>query len=470
MNTAFLVGLSLLTFAKGVAVAAFISRADYGVWGIIVVSLGTLLWLKQFGVGDKFIQQDDEDQEAAFQKAFTLELTSTGVMVLVLAAVVPLYCWLYGEWVLLAPGLVYVLLIMPAGVLRAPLWIYYREMRFFRQRALQAVEPVVGVVVTLGLAIAGVGFWSLVIGLLVGSWAAAVAALWSSPYRLRLRWERVTLRIYWSFSWPLFVVGGTSMVIAQSATIAVEAKLGLAGVGAIALAANITQLTNRVSGLVTGTLYPAICAIKDKTDVLYESFVKSNRLALMWAVPFGVGLTLFSDDLVTYALGERWRPAVGLLQVYGATAAVAHIGFNWDAYFRARSDTRPMAVASTLAMVAFLGVGIPLVLTHGLTGLAIGVAVQAAVHLACRIFYLKRLFADFRFVRHAMRAAVPTVVAALVVLAVRAAGPDEATATLAALELALYAAVTGLVTVLFERRLLREAAGYLLPRVATPAA
>jgi len=44
----------------------------------LFISLGTLYWLKNIGVADKFVQQDDEDQELAFQKAFTLELMLTG--------------------------------------------------------------------------------------------------------------------------------------------------------------------------------------------------------------------------------------------------------------------------------------------------------------------------------------------------------------------------------------------------------
>ena len=42
------------------------------------MSLGTLVWLKQVGIGDKYIQQDEGDQERAFQKAFTLESCSPG--------------------------------------------------------------------------------------------------------------------------------------------------------------------------------------------------------------------------------------------------------------------------------------------------------------------------------------------------------------------------------------------------------
>ena len=461
INTGFMVGLSGLGFVKGFILAAFLSAEDYGIWGILAVALGTLLWLKQFGVGDKFIQQDEQDQEVAFQKAFSLELASTGVFVVLLSALLPLVAAAYGQPDLLLPGYVIILLILPTGILRAPLWVFYRQMEFFKQRALQSVDPVVSLLVSIALAIAGFGYWAFVIGMLAGAWAAAAMALAFSPYRLRLRWDRATLREYWSFSWPLFITGAGSLVIAQSATFATEARLGVAAVGALALASSITALTQRVDSLVTGTLYPAICAVKDRVDLLHESFVKSNRLALMWGVPFGFGLALFASDLVSYGIGEKWRPAVELLQIYGITAAINQVGFNWDAYFRARAETRPMAVASVIAAGTFLAVGLPLLFLFELRGLAIGVAAQALAHLCVRAYYLSRLFEGFRILRHAARGVLPAVPATAVVLALRLAGPFDRSLGVAFAEVAVYGLVTVAVTWRYERGLLREMVGYL---------
>jgi O-antigen/teichoic acid export membrane protein len=463
VNTGFLIGLSLLALVKGFVLAGLVTRADYGIWGILAVSLGTLLWLKQVGISDKYIEQDEEDQELAFQKAFTLELLFTGGLVALLALSLPLFALLYGLPELIAPGLV-VLLALVAGIFQAPLWVFYRRMQFARQRTLQAIDPVVGFAVSVALAAAGAGYWALVVGLVVGAWASAAASVLLSPVRLRLRYEPGTLRSYASFSWPLFVSSGATVVMAQSAVIAAEGHLGLAAVGVLALAANISSFTDHVDRLVTGTLYPAICAVKDRTALLFESFVKSNRLALMWAVPFGTGLTLFSSDLVSYGIGERWRPAVVVLQVYGLAAAANHIGFNWDAYFRARAETRPVAVASVAAMVAFLAAGIPLLFAFGLPGFAAGVAIQGLVHLVVRAYYLERLFRGFAFLRHAARAFLPTLPAAGAVLLLRAALPGDRTLGLALAELLLYVAVTAVATWRFESPLLREALSYLPAR------
>jgi O-antigen/teichoic acid export membrane protein len=469
INTAFTISLSALGLVKGFVIARFVSRADYGLWGILVISLATLLWLKQGAIGDKYIQQDEEDQELAFQKAFTLELWFTGAFVVLLAVAVPVVALAYNRSQLLGPGFLVALAVL-ASVFQSPLWVFYRRMQFVRQRALQAIDPVVSFAVSIGLAVAGAGYWAFVGGLLAGVCASALAAVALSPFKLRLRYERQTLRSYVTFSWPLFVAGASSLVMAQSAVIAANARLGLAAVGVIALAATISSFTERVDELVTGTLYPAICAIKDQSALLYESFVKSNRLALMWAVPFGVGITLFCSDLITYGIGERWRAAVQVLQVYGITAAISHIGFNWTAYLRAWAHTRPIAVANFAAAVAFLSVGIPLLVLFGLRGFAAGIAFQALVLLVFRAYYLQRLFAGFGFLGHAVRAFLPTVPAAAVVLLARGVEQGHRSLGVALAELAMYVLVTAAATWYFEAPLLREAAAYVGRRSAARAA
>ena len=178
-----------------------------------------------------------------------------------------------------------------------------------------------------------------------------------------------------------------------------EATLGLAGAGAITLA--FDQIAPRPCSRRSP---PA----KDRTEVLFESFVKSNRLALMWGAPFGVGLSLFAD-LVDHGIGDEWKPAVGLLQAFGVITAVNHVGFNWTAFYRARGDTKPLATVAVLTTLAFLAITLPALILEGLDGLAAGMAAMVAVSLAGRAYYVVRPFPGFQPLRHAVRALAPTV-------------------------------------------------------------
>jgi O-antigen/teichoic acid export membrane protein len=422
--------------------------------------------LKLVGIGDKYIQQDEQNQEHAFQKAFTLELLVTAITVVPLMLALPVIAVAYGQWSVVAPGAV-LLTVIVAYALQSPLWIWYRNMDFFRQRMLGLVEPVVTFAVAITLALLGAGYWSLVLGLTAGAWAGAAVAVARSPYRLRWRFDRRSARVYVAFSWPVFVASACSVVLANSAALVANAHIGLAAVGSIALASSVTQFTTKVDDLVGDTLYPAICAIQDRLDLLRESFVKTNRLALMWAMPFGVGIALFASDLVHFGIGEKWHSAIILIQAMGVASAIAHVGWNWDDYLRARSNTRPMAVAGVVTTVTFLAC-LPLVFAFGLPGLAAAIGAQALVALIFRAVYMTRLFAGFRVVRHALRAILPTLPAVAVVLITRQVTGGPGTAAAAIAELCLYGCVTIAATWMIEGRLVREALGYIFQRASRP--
>jgi len=460
INAAFTVGLDTLNLLRGFIVAALLLPGDYGVWTILLIAIGTLGLLKEGVVGDKFVQQDESDQERAFQRAFTLEAILNAILLVVAAAALPLIALAYGESKVLLPGLV-LLVVIPIATLQSPLWIFYRQMRFLEQRRLQAVDPVVAFVVTVGLAAAGASYWSLVIGTIAGRIAGAAAVAHASPYRFGFVMERGPLREYVSFSTPLFVASAGRVVGVQALVFAGEWKLGLAGAGMIGLASSIRSYGDRVDVIVTQTLYPAICAVQDRRNLLLEAFVKSNRLGLMWGMPFGVALALFAPDLIEFVYGDEWEPAVGLIQAFGLIAAFNHVGYNWTAFFRARGETKPIGVLGVVGTLAMLGIAVPLLLADGLDGLALGMALVAAILLAGRVWFLSRLFPSFQILVHSARAVAPSVPAAGAVLLLRAVTDLDRSPGLALAEFGLYLVVTVAATWAFERRLLREVRGYL---------
>jgi O-antigen/teichoic acid export membrane protein len=420
----------------------------------------TLSWLKQVGISDKYVQQDEPDQERAFQKAFTLEVAYTLCFYALVAIALPLYALAYGRWSLLVPGFVLSLAFL-ASALQAPIWVTYRQMRFVRQRTLEGIDPVLGTVVTVGLAIAGAGYWSLVIGTVAGASMSAVAAVATCPYRIAWRFDRTALREYFDFSWPLFVSGVSGIAAVQGATLIGNYTVGLAGLGAMALATTFASFVDRVDDVVRRTIYPAVCSVRDRTELLYEAFVKSNQLALMWAFPFGIGLALFAPDLVRFVLGQRWHRAETLIAAFGAILAFRQVAFNWTIFMRAVGRTRPIAANSLLVAGTFAVVTAPLMFAFGLDGYAIGSAVGLVADLAQRGYFVSGLFAGFRIVRHVARAIAPTVPAAAVVLMLRAIETGPRTGAAALVELAVFAVVAAAATWAIERPLLSEIGGYL---------
>jgi O-antigen/teichoic acid export membrane protein len=326
------------------------------------------------------------------------------------------------------------------------------------------IVPLGTVLVTVPLLLAGVGVWALVIGPAVGNAAAVAAGLRISPYRLRLRPERVAVRRYVRFSWPIAVSAGAALVVAQGQVAVFGLDQGLAAAGWITLAATLTRYVDRADQILATTVYPAIVRVRDRPAVLEETFDKSNRLALMWAFPFGAGLALFAGDLVHFVLGDEWQPAVVLIAGLAVVTAAQQLGYNWFAFYRARGEPRPQAVESGVLAATFALLAVPGALVWGSWGFVAGRLACAGAVLAVRRVYVRRLLPGARLGALALRAAVPVTVATAAVLAVRFAfwGGDRRAAQAVA-ELVLWLAVLAAVTARRERGLLGELRGYLRP-------
>ena len=237
---------------------------------------------------------------------------------------------------------------------------------------------------------------------------------------------------------------------------------GLEAAGWITFAMTITRYADRADQIIATTIYPAIVRVRDRVEVLEELFAKSNRLALMWALPFGAGLALFGADLVRFVLGGEWEGAIVPLAGLAVATAIQQLGYNWFAFYRARGEPGPQAVESAVLAASFAAVTVPATLAAGSWGFAAGRIACTGCVLAVRRVYIRRLLPGVRLGALAARAAVPVVAATLPVVALRGAlWGGERPLVQALGELALWVVTLVVVTRRLEGVLLAELRGYL---------
>lgn len=455
VNALFMGGAEALVLAQGLIVTVLLGPRSIGLYGIVTTTAVTVAALRRVGIDEAFVQQRETDQEAEFQRAFTLELMVGAAFSLVLLAAAPVVAVVYGDDRLLA--LTAAVAYLPtAFALQAPTWIFFRRMDFVRVRTLQALVPVLTFCVTVPLAAAGVGVWSLIIGPAVGNAVAVIAGIIVSPYRLALHFDAEARARYFRFSWPVFVAAAALLLVQQGQMLAFTLDGGLAAAGFITLAVTLTRYADRADQIIATTIYPAICVVRDQVPTLREIFVTSNRVALMWVLPFCAGFILFSPDLVHFVLGDKWQPAVLLLQGLAGAAAIQQLGYNWFSFYRARGDSRRQTVEAAVSTAAFLALAVPGLLVWGAWGFIGGRLAGALLVVAVRRRYVRRLL-DVELLGLGMRAAGPIAVAAALVLALRAlawSGPRSLPQAVA--ELVVFLATSAAITWVAERELVRE--------------
>jgi O-antigen/teichoic acid export membrane protein len=445
-----------LVLVQGLVVTRLLGPEAIGLYGVVTVTAMTILSLKRVGIDEAYVAQDEPDQEAEFQRAFTLELILSSGFALVLLASAPVVAAVYDDDRLLALTAATAYLPL-AFALQSPAWVFFRRMDYVRQRLLQLVVPVVTFAVTVPLAAAGVGVWSLVIGPAAGNLAGVAAALVASPYRLGLRYDGATARRYLRFSVPVLLSLLAALVVAQGQILAFDLDRGLVWVGFVTLAATLSRYIDRADQIVTQTLYPAICALRGRTRALEELFVRSNRATLLWVLPACALVVLFADDLVSYVLGEEWRRAVPLLQGLALATALGQVGYGWFSYYRAHERTWPGAIEACVGAVAFAALAVPGLALAGVTGFVVGRCAAVAVQLGVRARYVHALLPAVRVRDLLGRTLVPVAAGAAAVGALRAAlwgsGRTEAQAVA---ELAVFCLLVAVFSVRLERALIGE--------------
>jgi len=454
LNAIFLGGGEGLALVQGLVVTALLGPVAIGLYGIVTTTAMTIVQLRRVGIDEAFVRQSEADQEEEFQRAFSLELTLGLLFSLLLCALAPVLVVVYGEDRLLALTLAVAYLPL-AFALQAPQWIFFRRMDFLRLRLLQFSIPAVTFAVTVPLAAVTDSVWALVIGPLAGQTVAVIAALWESPYRLRLRFDKAALRRYAGFSWPIFATAAATLLVLQGQVLAFDLDGGLTAAGFITLAVTLTRYADRADQIVATTIYPAICAMQDSLPTQRELFLKASRVTMIWALPFCGALALFADDLANGLLGSEWDPAVPLIQGLAIAAGLQQVGYGWFSFYRARDEPEVQAAESAAMAVTFLGLAVPGLLIFGVGGFVAGRIATSIAMLAVRRYYVRRLFSDLELTLVGLRGAAPVTGAAGVVLAVREVSDYGVLA-----EVLLFGAVMSALTWFAERGLLRELVAY----------
>lgn len=318
--------------------ARLLDPADFG---LVALSLTVLLYIEQIqetGVGQALIYRR-KDIKAAAASALVFTVLMSVLLYGVVFATAPL-----AARFLRAPDLVDVLRVMALvlvfrGLGVVPGAILERKHDFRSRTVAEIVAGFVQIGVFLGLAFAGAGVWSLVLGHVAG--AALLATLYwlLVPWRPSLR--HASRRILNELMRYGRFIGASNILSVASNTIdniVVSRVLGTASVGLYAVAYRLADFPNSVIGYIVGRpMFPVYSMLQDDVDSIRHAYVRNLQRVALVAVPVSVGIAIAAEPIVLALLGEKWLAAVpplrilaiyALIKSFGATAVEALKGIG----------------------------------------------------------------------------------------------------------------------------------------------
>lgn len=245
-----------------------------------------------------------------------------------------------------------------------------RQMHFRSLEFRTLIGQLVGISCSLAMAFWGFGIWSLVGRILIASVVGTVL-LWSvSGWRPSwgFYWEDV--RELSSFGNDVFIANLLGYVGRNADNLLIGKFFGATDLGYYAMAYNLMMFpVLRFSQVLAGVLFPALSRMQEDTEKIKRSWFRATRLMGAVTIPLMLGLIALAPQFIQVVYGEKWLPAVLVLQVLsisGLCQSVAYLhGTVLLALGQSRLRLKLNFLSVTLAVVSFL-LGLP----FGIVGVA----------------------------------------------------------------------------------------------------
>lgn len=369
----------LLTLLATTLLARLLSPGEFGEVALALVLLALLETLSHLGLAQALVLQvrNGADDEAA-DTAFVATVTLSAAVALVIAASGGLAASFFGQ-----PSLRTLMPVLAAALfLRALAYTHYalaqRDLAFRQRSTAEIGEVLVRGVTGVGLALGGLGAWSLVIGQLVGA-MTFTALLWTLvPWRPRLRVRRAHLRRLAGFGSAVTGVDLLAAVITNVDYVVVGRTLGAGALGLYTLGFKVPELLVFSFALVADrVLFPVYAAVQ--RSELAAAVTEALRYVLLASMGCTVAVALLARPLIDVLFGDQWAgavPAAQILALYAlATALTIPAGSALKAIGRADVVLK-IAVPWALTAVVLVVLAAP----HGIA--AVALAQTAAACLA----------------------------------------------------------------------------------------
>lgn len=388
--------VEVATLVQFLILPVFITPEQRGNYAIAAAVAFLALQLRDFSTGLKYIQDRKRPREQAFNVAFSLELLLAGAGTVVIAACAPILGAAYGDseltWLVLAMA--------PLGLgalVGLPEYHMVRNMAFRSRFWRLSIAQLSSVVATIWAAANGWGVWALVIGFPV-QMVVALFTLWpGQKLRPRFVWDMPAYREYFAYGWPIWLASIFIFLFLFLATNVITILFGVAVVGFFSVAWRIVELQYRLNLKSTLALYPAV--VNRRGDIASQArlFVVSNKIMMAISAPVGVVLVFFSRDLVLLWKPD-WGPVVPFMQAVGAFFVLGTLAFDWDVFYRARGETKPMSKL-TGALDLTLPVFLLIVLVMGVPGIYVSIVLIGAWLYVVRSYYARKLLGKVSAIR-----------------------------------------------------------------------
>ena len=301
------VGRFILNFASTMILARLLTPVDFGLVAMVTTLTGFLSMFKDAGLSTATVQKSDITH-AQVSNLFWANVTLTGLLSLIVAALAPVLAWFYRDPRLVGITVALSITFLLSGLVVQNQALLNRQMRFKSIACIDISSMAIGLLVGVMLARAGWGYWSLVGQQLTAAITEVCQTWWLSPWRPQLPARRSGTRSMLSFGGSLTAATFLRRLAARGDTLLLgrfygAESVGLYSRGAVLLMRPVEQFLAPFYAV----FVPLLSRLQDQPERYRRTFLNIFNGMALFSFPFA-GLCLgLSHPLVLIVLGARWE-------------------------------------------------------------------------------------------------------------------------------------------------------------------
>lgn len=291
-----------------------------------------------------------------------------------------------------------------------------KDLRFRARIVPELGLAVVKAGVSIALAAAGFGAWSLVWGHLAGMTMWTIGAWLIVPWRPSLTMPHGLAGPMLRYGQGIVGVNILAAIVHHADLAVVGRMLGAAALGAYQIAYKIPEATITVIIWVVGkVLFPSFSRLQHDTPALRRAYLAALTYVSLVTIPSAAGLFIVADPLVRVFFGERWAAAIPILEWLAIYAGIRSIGTHAGDILKATGRSGVLASLSA-ARAAVLVPALIFAARVSAERVATTLAVVTAASVVINIGIVMRLL-DIRAIDVVMALRTPLIAGAFMTIA-----------------------------------------------------
>jgi len=304
-----------ITFLVGLVLARLLTPEEYGLIGIIMIFIAVFNSIVDSGFSNALIRKNDAkyiDYNTVFISNLVLSVVLFGVLYISAPAISNFFN---------QPQLIPLLRVMGSIVIINAFAIIQRtilvkQVDFKTQTKVSLISSITSGVVGIGMAVGGLGVWSLV-GQQISRQFLNSAFLWIySRWYPKLQFSIQSFKELFTFGWKLLVSSLIDTIWKEIYQVIIGKCYSPVALGqytraqqfASICSSNLTTVVQRVS-------FPVLTSVQDDKERLKNGYKRIIKVTMLITFVLMLGLAAVAKPLVISLIGEQWLPCVPFLQI-----------------------------------------------------------------------------------------------------------------------------------------------------------